>query len=67
MHCSTNKGEEYSFCENVTECPNPMKENTHHRKDSNQIDKNENNINKQLTEIHYNKQKLFTKQKLREK
>ena len=50
--CLTNKGEEYSFCESVTECPNPANENVIHRKkDSNQIDKNENNINKQLTEI----------------
>ena len=30
--CSTNKGEEYSFCESVTECPNPSKENIIHQK-----------------------------------
>ena len=27
--CSTNKGEEYSFYESVTECQNPPKENIH--------------------------------------
>ena len=41
--CPTNKGEEYSFCESVTECPNPPKENIPQKKDSKQIDKNENN------------------------
>ena len=47
MDCSTNKGEEYSFCESVTVCPNQPKENIiHHKKDSKQIDRNENNINK---------------------
>ena len=65
--CSTNKDEEYSFCEIVTECPNPPNQNIHHKNDSNQTDKNENNINKQLTEIRLNKQKLFTEQKLRVK
>ena len=65
--CSTNKGEEYYFCESVTECQNPPKENIHQKKDSKQIDKNENNINKQLTEIRHKKQNLFTEQKLREK
>ena len=66
--CLTNKGEEQSFCESVTECPNPLDENViHHKKDSNQIDQNENNINKQLTEIRHNKQKLFTEQNLRKK
>ena len=30
--CSTNKGEEYSFCESVTECQNPPKENIHKKK-----------------------------------
>ena len=49
--CSTNKGEEYSFCESVTDGQNPPKENIHQKKDSKQIDKNQNNINKQLTEI----------------
>ena len=27
IDCSTNKCEEYSFCESVTECPNPPNEN----------------------------------------
>ena len=30
--CSTNKGEEYYFCESVTECQNPPKENIHKKK-----------------------------------
>ena len=30
--CSTNKGQEYSFCESVTECQNPPKENIHKKK-----------------------------------
>ena len=30
--CPTNRGEEYSFCESVTECPNPPKENIHQKK-----------------------------------
>ena len=42
---STNKGEEYSFYESVTECQNPPKQNIHQKKDSKQIEKNENNIN----------------------
>ena len=43
---STNKDEEYSFCEIVTECSNPPNESIiHHRNDSNQIDKNEKSIN----------------------
>ena len=62
--CSTNKDEEYSFCEIVTECPNPPNENIiHPKKDSNQIDKNENNINKQLTEIRHNKHKNYLQSK----
>ena len=61
--CSTNKDEEYSFCEIVTECPNPPNENIHHKNDSNQIDKNENNINKQLTEIRLNKHKNYLQSK----
>ena len=53
--CSTNKDEEYSFCEIVTECPNPPNENIiHHKKDFNQVGKNETNINKQLTDISHN-------------
>ena len=39
MDCSTNKGEQYYFCKSVTECPNSPNENIHHKKDSNQIDK----------------------------
>ena len=61
--CSTNKGEEYYFCESVTECQNPPKENIHQKKDSKQIDKNENNINKQLTEIRHNKHKIYLQSK----
>ena len=61
--CSTNKGEEYSFRESVTECQNPPKANIHQKKDSKQIDKNENNINKQLTEIHHNKHKIYLQSK----
>ena len=61
---STNKCEEYSFCKSVTESLNPPNENiTHHKKDSNQIDKNENNINKQLTEIRHNKHKNYLQSK----
>ena len=37
--CSTNKGEEYYFCESVTECQNPPKENIHQKKKTKQIDK----------------------------
>ena len=33
------------------------------KKDSKQIDKNENNINKQLTEIHHNKHKIYLQSK----
>ena len=33
--CSTNKDEEYSFCEIVTECSNPPNEKIHHKNDSN--------------------------------
>ena len=63
-YCSTNKGEEYLFCEIVTECSNPPNENIiHHKKDSNQIDKNENNINKHLTEIRHNKHKNYLQSK----
>ena len=65
--CSTNKGEEYSFCESVTECQNPPKENIHQKKDSKQIDKNENNINKQLTEICHNKHKNYLQSKIVER
>ena len=62
--CSTNKGEECSFCEIVTECPNPPNDNIiHHKKDSDEIDKNENNINKQLTEIRHNKHKKYLQSK----
>ena len=52
--CSTNKREEYTFRKSVTECQNPPKENIHQKKDS-----NENNINKQLTEIGHNKHKIY--------
>ena len=61
--CLTNKGEEYSFCESVTECQNPPKENIHQKKKTKQIDKNENNINKQLTEIRHNKHKIYLQSK----
>ena len=61
--CSTNKGQEYSFCESVTEWQNPPKENIHQEKDSKQIDKSENNINKQLTEICHNKHKIYLQSK----
>ena len=61
--CSTNKGEEYSFCESVTECQNPPKENIHQKKKTKQIDKNENNINKQLIEIRHNKHKIYLQSK----
>ena len=61
--CSSNKDEEYSFCEIITECPNPPNENIHHKNDSNQIDKNENNINEQLTEIRLNKHKNYLQSK----
>ena len=44
--CPINKGEEYSFCEIVTECQSPTKENSHQKKDFGQIDKYVNNINK---------------------
>ena len=63
MNCSTNKGEEYSFCESITECQNPPKENIHEKKDSKQIDKNENNVNKQLIEIRHNKHKIYLQNK----
>ena len=66
--CLTTKSEEYSFCESVTECPNPPDENIiHHKKDSNQIYKNKKNISKQLTEFCHYKQRLFTEQNLRKK
>ena len=58
-----NRDEEYSFCESVTECQNPSKENIHLKKDSKQIDKNENNISKQLTEIRHNKHKIHLESK----
>ena len=69
--CSTNKGEEYFFCESVTECPNPPKECPnppkeniiYNKKDSNHVDKNENNINKQVTEIRRNKHKNYLQSK----
>ena len=61
--CSTNEDEEHSFCEIVTECPNPPNGNIYHKNDSNQIDKNENNINKQLTEIRLNKHKNYLQSK----
>ena len=62
MDCSTNKGEEYSFCKSVTECQNPPKENIHQRK-TKQIDENENNINKQLIEIPHNNHKNYLQSK----
>ena len=66
--CSANKDEEYSFCEIVTKCSNPPKENiVHHKNGSDQIDKNENNINKQLTEIRHNKQKNYLQSKTLER
>ena len=37
------------------------------KKDSKQIDKNENNINKQLTEIRHNKHKIYLQSKNLEK
>ena len=62
--CSTKKDEEYSFCKIVTECPNPPNENIIcHKKDSNRIDKNKNNINKKLTEICHNKHKNYLQSK----
>ena len=61
--CPTNKGEEYSFCESVKECPNSPKEKSIKKKDSKQIDKNENNINKQITEIRHNKHKNYLESK----
>ena len=61
--CSTNKDEEYSFCEIVTEIPNPPNENIHHKNDSNKIEKNENSIKKQLTEIGPNKYKNYSQSK----
>ena len=64
MTSSTNKGEECSFCESATECPNPPDENIiHHKKDSNQIDKNENSINKQVTATRHNKYKNYLQSK----
>ena len=62
MDCSINKGEEYSFCESVTECQNLPKENIHQRK-TKQIDKNEDNINKQLIEIRHNNRKNYLQSK----
>ena len=61
--CWTNKGEEYSFCESVTECQNSTKESIHQKKDSKQIDQNEKNINKQLTEIPHNKHNIYLRSK----
>ena len=61
--CSTNKGEEYYFCKSVTECQNPPKENIHQKKKTKQIDKIENNINKQLTEIRHNKHEIYLQSK----
>ena len=63
IDCPTNKDEEHTFCESVSECLNPPKENIHQKKDSKQIDKNENNINKQLTEIRHNKHKTYLQSK----
>ena len=63
MESSTNKGEEYPFCESVTECQNPPKGNIHQKKDFKQIDKNENNISKQLNEIRHNKHKIYLQSK----
>ena len=51
-----------TFCESVTECQNLPKENIHQRKPK-QIDKNENNINKQLIEIRHNKHKIYLQSK----
>ena len=49
----TNKREEYSFCQSVTECQNLPKENILLKKYSKQTEKNENNINRQLTEVRH--------------
>ena len=37
--CSTNKGEEYSFCGSVKECQNPTKESMHKKKTLNRLTK----------------------------
>ena len=55
--CPTNEGDQYSFCKSATECQNPAKENIYQKLGSTQIEKNESNINKQLTEIRRNKHK----------
>ena len=61
---STNKHEECSFCKKVTECPNLQKENIpRHGQDPNQIDKNENNMSKQLTKIRLNKHTNYLQSK----
>ena len=39
MDCPTNKREEYLFCESVTECQNPPKENIHLKKFLNRLTK----------------------------
>ena len=68
LDCEICSYEEYSFCEIVTECSNPPNENIiHHKKGSNKIDKNENKINKQLTEICHNKHKNYLQSKILEK
>ena len=62
--CSANNGKEYFLCKIVTECPNPLNENIiHYKKDPNQTGKNENNSNKQLTEIRHNKHKNYLQSK----
>ena len=62
--CLTNKGKECSFYESVTECPNPPKGKIiHHINDSKQIVKNENNVNKQVTQNRYKKHKNYLQSK----
>ena len=39
MDCPTHKGEEYPFCESVTECQNPPKEYIHQKKFLNRLTK----------------------------
>ena len=51
-----------SFCE-VLRNVQIHQNKTFIKKDSNQIDKNENKINKQLTEIHHNKHKTYLQSK----
>ena len=61
--CSTNKCEEYISLKMLQNAQIHQKKHYPSQKDSSQINKNENNINKQLTKIRHKKHKNYVQNK----